>query len=188
MGSNTSTLNRRHDVTEIRGHHTRSVVYPPEAPTVKNPHYSCLLKELHQSIVPDFFRAHPDFPHDRHAVAETMFKIFTVRHAQHVIKIDNWRQRVSNVDDDELIRDREAYYEGYPLRAIIQPFIEKRARRERVDMTAYVNGECEAVERERHICWKVLIAGSDDIDDATWKPDLKRTDSVEALESIPDLV
>ncbi|KAI4127259.1 MAG: hypothetical protein LQ338_003302 [Usnochroma carphineum] len=168
-----------------------------DRPVPKDPESVTMDKIIDQYLLPSYFARNPTGPHSRRVVKRQYITQMRDRHAKLTARVENWRQKVTLEEDQELAGKRLGMgfdEEGLYIlgRKSHQASLSWRHASDRLNLTDFVNGRVEGLQKGRLMCWPVLIsargfkvwfhAGQAGGEQAV--PELQRTESVERLGSL----
>ncbi|KAL8651580.1 MAG: hypothetical protein Q9226_004641 [Calogaya cf. arnoldii] len=133
-----------------------------ERPMPKNENDVTMRKIIDQVLIPRDFEDNPKCSDNAFKRQQRYIQMMRFRHLKLISRVERWRRYIPYKEEDEELRlerkakkdDLDPAWRDRELRRYLR---DTKKRRDRKNLTDYVNGRVEGVNRGRLMCWPVLI-------------------------------
>ncbi|KAL8937378.1 MAG: hypothetical protein Q9216_004448 [Gyalolechia sp. 2 TL-2023] len=160
-----------------------------EQPMPEDPRSVTMNTIIDETHVPAFFARPGHFMFEPSEVKKRYVTETRAQHARLALCVENWRQKIPHVENGLLPVQRNGWLDFVQKARQGERERSLRTARDKKNMEDFIDGKVEGVHKTRFICWYVQITARAA---EVWfnpKPkQVQRTESVEELNSIEDLV
>ncbi|KAL8850497.1 MAG: hypothetical protein Q9221_004545 [Calogaya cf. arnoldii] len=133
-----------------------------ERPMAKNENDVTMSKVIDQILIPRDLEDNPKCSDNGVKSRKRYSEMMRFRHLKLVSRVERWRRYIPYKEkDEELRRERKAKKDdldpAWRDKELRQFLRDTKKRRDRKNLTDYVNGRVEGVSRGRLMCWPILI-------------------------------
>ncbi|KAI4243681.1 MAG: hypothetical protein L6R42_010677 [Xanthoria sp. 1 TBL-2021] len=128
----------------------------------RNENDMTMLKILDQILIPRYLESNPKCVDNGARCKQRYQQMMRFRHMKLISRVERWRLYIPfKEEDEELQTEREGKKDeldpAWRDRKLQRSLKDRKKRRDRKNLTDYVNGRVEGVSRGRLMCWPVLI-------------------------------